>query len=189
MSRLSERGRINGVSKSKAQLAAHREKIRVFLAAVQAGASDRSAAAEAGISMESLHRWKHGDRPFDVAMRRQLYRARSIRERRWLTMIETAANGTTVPTAAGGTRGVPGDWRAAAWLMERTNPEFAPQSTTRVEGGSSPVRVEHDVEHRLATPDPERLAMVAALLQRAGAMPLLETKETNGNGNGHADEG
>lgn len=102
-------------------------------------------------------------------------------------MIETAANGTTVLTPTGQTRGVPGDWRAAAWLMERTNPEFAPQSTTRVEGGATPIQVQHDIEHRLATPDPERIQKVMQLLVRAGTVPQLES--TNGNGNGSHGDG
>lgn len=164
--------------KSPGQLAAYKERIRVFLAAVQAGATNRSAAAEAGISQATIHRWQHGERPFDEAMRNRLARARSIRERRWLEAIQTAA---TDRTFAG--RAIPADPRAAQWLLERTNPEYAAVSKTEISGpGGAPLRVEQTVEHLLAVPDPDRLKKVVQLLDHAGQVPQLTTGESNGNG-------
>lgn len=155
----------------------------MFLAAVTAGASDRAAAAEADISLSVLHRWRTGERPFDQTMRRRVERAHAIRERRWLESIQGAA---TTPS-----RALPsGDWRAAAWLLERTNPAFAAVSKHEVTGqGGSPLQIAHDIERRLEEPDLDRIAKVYHLLDRAGVVPLLESNGTNGNGNGtdHSD--
>ena len=162
----------------------------MFLAAVQAGASDRAAAAEAGISLETLHRWRVGERPFDASMRRQVARAHAIRERRWVESIQDASVDRTVQSG-NQQRFIPKDWKAAAWLLERTNPDWAPPThRTEISGGSTPVRVEESIEHRLALPDAERMKAVAGLLVRAGALPRLETKEeANGNGNGSGHDG
>lgn len=171
MSDGSERG------KSAGQLAQYKERVRIFVAAVQAGASDRSAAAEAGISHATLHRWRHGERPFDEHMRTRIQRARAIRERRWLDSIQSAA---TTPL----NNGAPGDWRAAAWLMERTNPEYAAVSKHEVSGPQgAPMRVEESVEVRLMVPDVERMRRVGNLLAQAG-VPLLPGGENGANGNG-----
>ena len=176
--------------KSPSQLSAMRERIRVFLAAVQSGASNRSAAAEAGISLATIHRWMHGERPFDEAMRNRLLRAQAIRERRWLGFVESAAQPTTRTGRNGRVVNVPGDWRAATWLLERTNPEFAQVARAEISGpGGGAIRVEQDIEHRLAAPDPGRMAKVVELLARAGAVPQLETHDTNGNGNGSHGDG
>ena len=169
-------------------MSAYRERIRVFLAAVQSGASDRSAAAEAGISTATIHRWHHGERPFDEAMRKSISRARAIRERRWLSWVEEAAK----PQARTGRNGrvttSPGDWRAAQFLLSVTNAEFAARNRVEMSGpAGQPIQVSQDIEHRLATPDPDRMAKVMALLARAGAVPQLESGDTNGSGNGHAD--
>lgn len=161
-------------------LAEYRERIRIFIAAVTAGASDRSAAAEANISSATVHRWLHGERPFDETMRKAIFRARAVRERRWLQWIEDAA---TPGTDARGQR--TGDWRAAQFLLSVTNPAFAPRSRTEVSGpGGEPVRIEADVVSVLEQPDLERLNEVVGLLHRAGAVPLLEAK-AEANGNGH----
>lgn len=165
-------------------LADYRERIRVFLAAVAAGASDSSAAAEAGISRATIHRWLHGERPFDEAMRKHIHRTRAIRERRWLSWIEEAAQPRTSTGRGGRVITTPGDWKAAQFLLSVTNPEFAPMQRTEVSGpGGQPVQVEQSVEHVLLTPDPDRLVRVMQLLDRAGAVPQIET-HTNGNGNG-----
>lgn len=170
------------------QLSAYRERIRVFLAAVQAGASDSSAAAEAGISRATVHRWLHGERPFDEAMRKQVQRARAIRERRWISIIERAADDRTVSTGRG-SRFVEGDWKAAQFLLSVTNPEFAMRNRTEVSGpGGAPMQMNQQVEHVLSTPDPDRLMKVVELLNRAGALQLT-TGEKNGNGNGSDGNG
>lgn len=166
------------------RLSAYRERIRVFMAAVQAGASDASAAAEAGISRATIFRWQHGERPFDEAMRKQMQRARAIRERRWISIIERAADDRTTGTG-NRQRFIPGDWKAAQFLLSVTNPEFALKSRTEISGpAGQPLRIEESIEHRLAEPDADRLKKVMGLLVTAGAVPQLETQE-NGNGNGH----
>lgn len=170
-------------------LSAYRERIRVFIAAVQAGASDSSAAAEAGISRATIYRWQHGERPFDEAMRKQVQRARAIRERRWLSWVEEAAKPQTRTGRGGQITTTPGDWRAAQFLLSVTNPEYAQRSRVEMSGpAGAPLRVEESIEHRLGVPDQDRLAKVFGLLLTAGAVPQLGTSE-NGNGNGHHDEG
>jgi hypothetical protein len=168
--------------RSKDQMARFREKVRTFLAAIQGGASDRSAAAEAGISRETLQRWRVGERPSDRLIRERMFRARAIREKRWLKSIEDAAltPAKHMPT---------GDWRAAAWLMERTNPEYAARQGIELSGaGGGPVQISESVEHRLALPDKERVARVMQLLQTAGKVPLLAGGTNGANGNGHVEE-
>lgn len=170
-------------------LSDYRERIRVFLAAVQAGASDASAAAEAGISRATIHRWRHGERPFDEAMRKQLSRARAIRERRWLGWVEDAARPRPVGRQG---RTVPGDWKAAQFLLSVSDPEvYASRSRTEITGhGGAPVQVEESIEHRLAVPDVDRLKTVMGLLLSAGAVPQLETQGTNGHdSNGQTHDG
>ena len=163
--------------RSRRQLADYRERIRVFLAAVQAGASDRSAAAEANISLATLHRWRTGERPFDHGMRQKVARAHAIRERQWVNSIMAAS---TTPL----NNGAPGDWRAAAWLLERTNPDYAPVSKHEVGGtGGGPLKIEQDVQHTLSIPSEERVTKVLEILRMAGRVPQLETGETNGHGN------
>jgi len=69
-----------------------------------------------------------------------------------------------------------GDYRAATWLLERTDPDnFAPTTRTELSGpGGGPV-VSHskvDVEVSVNTlANPQRLAMLAAAMQDAGMLP------------------
>lgn len=143
--------------------------------------SDRSAASLVGLSRATVSRWLNGERPFDEVMRSRIMQARATREQRWLGVVEQASK---VPLNNGSI-----DWRAATWLLERTNPEYAAVQKHEVGGpGGAPLRVEHDVEHSLAQPDKERLAIVAQLLTNAGAMPQLEAKGTNGNGHSETDK-
>lgn len=170
--------------KSGQQLAEFRERIRVFIAAIQAGQSNRAAAAEAHIGAGTLTRWRAGKRPFDVIMRQKMERAIAVRERRWITAIESAA---TTPM----NNGAPGDWKAAAWMLERTAPdEFGPTRAVSGRGGGPiEIGVEQTVEHVLLVPNAERIAAVVGILGAAGKLPMLpinaETPHGNGNGNGN----
>jgi transposase len=162
--------------KSAGQIAAYRSRIALFIAAVEDGASDRAAASVAGLGRATVHRWMTGERRWDEAMRSRVMRARAIRERRLMALVEAAAQPTIQMTRNGRAVTAPGDWRAAAWLLERTNPEYAPRGRVEYTGADGgPLAIEASVEHRLARPDEGRLRRVMELLNAAGVLfPQLE---------------
>jgi hypothetical protein len=78
---------------------------RRILAALRKGATMEMAAKAAGISRATLHRWRDRHEGFD----RKVQRARAEAGLDSLDVIESAAD--------------EGDWRAAAWMLEKRYPD------------------------------------------------------------------
>ena len=89
------------------------ETVDGVLAALRAGLSFRLASEAVGINPDTLHEWRQGRFPrgADPAVKATfsegITRARAQGAARLVTIINRAA---------------PDDWRAAAWLLERTHP-------------------------------------------------------------------
>ena len=141
----------------------------------------------AGIERSTILRWQQDETPFARMVRNRIATARGRREMVWLGLVQDSARPGTIAGRNGQPVNVLGDWRAAAWLLERTNPEYAPIGKTEISGrGGAPIQIEHDVRAQLETRNLGQLQVVFGLLENAGAVPLLTG---NGNGNGHEPEG
>jgi hypothetical protein len=81
------------------------EKMRTILRAIEIGATHRIAAMSAGVSERTLKQWTDEDPEF----REQVDIAESKSAIRLLAKVEQAANN--------------GDWKAAAWKLERRFPQ------------------------------------------------------------------
>jgi hypothetical protein len=134
---------------------------------VAAGCSLEAAAAACGVGRRTAYSWQavgeewdeaelletpEDRRPF-AAFARAIADARLAAETRYLRTVERAA---------------PNDWRAAAWILERTRPEkFGRLERLRVGGDrdSEPVRIVHEER------DPNFVADVMAIYRAAGIIP------------------
>ena len=90
------------------------ETVKAVLAGTHAGLPYRLAAESAGIHYDTFNEWKQGrfprgaDRQLRTEFSDQLTRAQGESARRLTALISTAATG---------------DWKAAAWLLERRFPK------------------------------------------------------------------
>lgn len=118
----------------------------VFL--LRQGAYLRTAAQAAGIGTTTLHRWLNDDRPAFRAFRDSVDRARADAQVSLVLTIQMHAKGgqkrpkqVVVPKPEGAhevvtiQEVVDGDWRAAAWLLERSWPrEYGRREAIEVSG-------------------------------------------------------
>jgi hypothetical protein len=75
-----------------------------ILRAIEDGTPVKQAAAQAGgVNASTLYRWRMNDPEFDL----RVQRARAVFLHRQIARIDDAASG---------------DWRAAAWMLERSDP-------------------------------------------------------------------
>lgn len=156
-------------------LSVSRAKFAAFLTAVEAGMSDVSAASLTGLNRTTVLHWMESESPWGKIVRRRVWAARSKREQRLVAAIDQAAF-THDPKWR--------DWRAAAWLLERTMPQLygRREAVTLSGAGGEPVRFEHTAAETLAIPDPERMQKVLTLLRNAGALPDLTPDDPERNG-------
>ena len=84
-----------------------------ILSAIRCGATNKTSCEAAGVSESTLYRWldraKDGNDPDCSEFSRRLHRARQEGVTARLALIQKAAT--------------KGDWRAAAWLLERDQPD------------------------------------------------------------------
>lgn len=176
--------------------------VRTFLAAVNAGSGMDTAAEYSGIPARTAKGWvargraaqavaqdnnapiPDVERPY-VDFAAQVLRARATSKVRHLQVITTAAKLSVVRDRQGNPvyddQGNPvleaGDWKAAAWYLERMHAdEFGPKSRTELTGqGGGPVAIESytqvDVQVGMDhAAHPQRIAMIAAALADAGML-------------------
>lgn len=154
---------------------------------VEAGNYVEAAAAACGIHVDTLYGWVAvgdewrgtaveeipADRRIFVDFSDALRNAREAAQAKLLREIERQA---------------PHDWRAAAWMLERTHPgRYSRIERLRVggDGDAAPIRVEH-VEK-----DPSFIEEVMTLYRGAGVLPDVGSVDNNGhagNGNGKRPE-
>lgn len=138
-----------------------------------------AAAASAGVSKVTLYAWlKEGARQTRGRYRdflNAVERAEADREIGANLVITKAANGTAAIPARDGHPGqpaIPGDWRAAAWRLERTMPERYGRRVVEVTGkDGGPVRT-MDLT-KLATDELEKLEQLAEKALADQADPAL----------------
>lgn len=135
------------------------ETIRV---AIDKGGTITDAAEAAGVGRRTIYDWLEQDEDF----RDFIELAKLGRRKRLLERIEKRTDE---------------DWRAAAWILERTMPEeFGKNATVHVEGAAPRNLILQKVE--LSAGDPDHLARVLARLAEAGALPVELTTVGAGEG-------
>lgn len=152
---------------------------------VAAGCSLEAAAAACGVGARTAYSWQSvGEewdeaepveipadrRPF-AAFAAAVRDARLVAETRYLRTVERAA---------------PADWRAAAWILERTRPEkFGRLDRLRVgsDRDAAPVRIVHEET------DPNFVADVLEIYRAAGVIPDEAAGQSAQNGHGPATNG
>ena len=106
-----------------------------IVSAVEVGVSWKDSAAAAGINEATLHRWRERGREGRAPYRAFCERLDAAAAR------SVVAMQITVRQAASN-----GDWKAAAWFLERRRPDdYAPRSKTQVEVSGpqgAPIEVE-----------------------------------------------
>jgi hypothetical protein len=85
------------------------ETCQKLIEVVRTGLPLKFAAASVGVTYEALNQWREKDPKFSKEV--ELARLASVKERWDLIQLAAAGNGET-----------PGDWKAAAWSVERTWP-------------------------------------------------------------------
>ncbi len=146
----------------------------VFLAHLRRGQTIRAAAARAHTSEQTIHDHSRRDAEFALA----ITRAKDEAEAALVDSItKSAHSGDTVTTPGGTVTVKPGDWRAAAWLLEHhphTRERYAELTKMRVGGDpdAPPIHAQSEVLVGLTTP--ERIDAVLGILVRAGKLPLLQ---------------
>ncbi len=105
------------------------DRVAKILQAIRVGATQRAAAAYAGIDDSTLIRWKRRYASFAVSINE----AEGAAMVGWLAKIEQAAN--------------EGAWQAAAWKLERRYPHEYGRSAVEVSGrDGGAIKVDHKVE-------------------------------------------
>ena len=142
-----------------------------LLHAIKSGQTVRAACARANISVPTYYRHLNED----LTLQEAVNRARGEAEARLVEAITNGAHsGETVTTSGGQVTVKPGDWRAAAWLLEHhphTRERYASINKTQLGGDpDNPTPVLVEVEGG-GMPPAERFGAVIAVLQRAGVLP------------------
>lgn len=165
-----------------------------ILAVLRAGAADKHAAAAAGVSSRALELWQAKGREHDpgedvpdeeipdgpmavyVRFVRAATRARGEAVATHLAIVNAAARGRGTPGQDGY---VPGDWRAAKFLLEARHPEeYGKRLTVRTEDiPDDPAPIDTDELAELE--DAERAAFGKAL-DRLPTEQLLDTHPEDG---------
>lgn len=105
------------------------DRVAKILQAIRVGATQRAAAAYAGIDDTTLIRWKHKYASFATSINE----AEGAAMVGWLAKIEAAAN--------------EGAWQAAAWKLERRYPHEYGRSAVEVSGrDGGAIKIDHKVE-------------------------------------------
>ena len=105
------------------------ERVAKILQAIRVGATQRAAAAYAGIDDSTVMRWKHKYPSLATAINE----AEGAAMVGWLAKIEAAAN--------------EGAWQAAAWKLERRYPHEYGRSAVEVSGrDGGAIKIDHKVE-------------------------------------------
>ena len=105
------------------------ERVAKILQAIRVGATQRAAAAYAGIDDSTIMRWKHKYPSLATAINE----AEGAAMVGWLAKIEQAAN--------------EGAWQAAAWKLERRYPHEYGRSAVEVSGrDGGAIKIDHKVE-------------------------------------------
>lgn len=73
-------------------------------------------------------------------------------------------------------KAAPKDWKAAAWILERRNPEYRRQTDVTVQGGDKPIQFEGMVNMSWSKAAEDRLAVLLAKRQE---IEDLKTKHIN----------
>lgn len=147
----------------------------LLLTALRSGQTVKAACARAGVSPATVYRHLAQD----AAFQEQVERAKGEAEAKLIDAITKAAHsGETVTTPGGKVTVMPGDWKAAAWLLEhhpQTREQYAGILRQKVALGQDPDAgpVELDVSTDSMN-TMERMAAVVTVLQRAGVMPIPE---------------
>lgn len=166
----------------------------MFLNQLRKGQTISGACAHAGFSRTSFYDAINADPTSDLTL--QVERARGEGERRLVEAVTTAAHtGDTVTTPGGQITVKPGDWRAAAWLLEHhpaTREKFAAIQKQQLSGDpDNPVPIKTANMHVVGDYDMlERNARIVALMQQAGVLPIPDgsggvidhEEERNGDG-------
>lgn len=87
---------------------------QMILEAVRAGASLKSAAGHAGVSDRTLQRWKAAGEEEDAPADLRVFSD---------ALVQARAQGRVALAASIRRAANEGDWRAAAWMLERLEPE------------------------------------------------------------------
>lgn len=145
----------------------------VLLSAIKEGQTVKGACARAGVGVSTYYEHLASDR----TLAEQVERARGEAEARLVDAITKSAHtGETVTTPGGAVTVKPGDWRAAAWLLEHhphTRERYAAINKAQIGGDpDNPAPVMVEVEGSGAMSTMERMAAVVTVLQRAGVMPI-----------------
>jgi len=151
---------------------------REFLSALRSGCTRKDAARYVGVHPDSIYLWlKRGSEPEAEDPYREFFRLVNRAERsvkiRALGIIQQAQEG---------------DWKAAAWWLERKHPEeFGRRDRLRVDGHTSvnaKVTLAEDVE--IAMTDESTREMLDALSLRMYAVRAGTNGSANGNGSAGA---
>lgn len=151
----------------------------VFLGSIAEGQTVRGASARAGISRDAVYYHMREDPSF----LQQVERARGEAESKLVDSITKSSHtGDTITTPGGKVVVRPGDWKAAAWLLEHhpeTRERYAAIAKTQVSGdpdNPTPILV------GLPELRTDQLEAIALILADAGALPaprkLLESEVT-----------
>lgn len=142
--------------------------------AIKSGQTIKAACARANVSISTFYRHLSQD----GTLQEQVDRARGEAEARLIDAVTKSAHtGETVTTPGGAVTVKPGDWRAAAWLLEHhphTRERYAAIQKAQIGGDPDnptavPVEVLGGASDMTTT---ERMAAVVTVLQRAGVMPI-----------------
>lgn len=108
----------------------------VIVRAISVGATFEAAANAGGVVYNTFNEWMKKGEAAKSGKYRDFYeavkKAKGNRQIRWLAQIEKAADG--------------GNWQAAAWKLERTEPKnFGRQRVEHTGADGGPIQVQRDV--------------------------------------------